>query len=101
MPYNMGEETPKHKGSLHYYVLCKKAEIPERKYKSHSSENYFGCSYYQEPTKEGLGGSLGNMNYAVKQFQKSENKRKRDLKYLSKQIYIYIAWLSAPAHVAR
>ena len=63
----------------------KKAGMHERKYKSHTSENIFGHGSDQESIKEGLGGSLGNRNSAVKQFHKSEKKWKRELKSLKKQ----------------
>ena len=32
-----GHKTPKTKGSQNHYVLCRKAEIPEHKFKSHIS----------------------------------------------------------------
>ena len=41
--------------------------------------------YYIESIKEGSGGSLGNRSTSVKQYRKSENKCKRDLKALKKQ----------------
>ena len=34
-----GDKTPKHKCYWCYCVLCKKATMPDRKYKSHSSQN--------------------------------------------------------------
>ena len=55
-----GKETPKHRGSPHNCVLCKKYIIPEHKYKLYRSENYFGNFSNQESIKEGLEGSLGN-----------------------------------------
>ena len=80
-----GKKNPNHKGSQRYCVLCKKTGMPERKYKLYSSENCFGCRSDHESIKEGLVGILINRNKAVKQYQKSENKWKREMKPLKKQ----------------
>ena len=66
-------------------MLYNKAGIPERKYKSHSSEHYFGERSKQESIRYSLVGSLGNRNNAVKQLQKYKNKWRRELKSLKKQ----------------
>ena len=65
--------------------MCKKYGTPERKYKLHSSENFFRHRSNHESIKEGLGGSLGDRDAAVKQSQKSKKKWKRELKSLRKQ----------------
>ena len=39
--------------------MCKKAGMPERKYRLHISENYFGKRSDQKSIKEGLGEILG------------------------------------------
>ena len=80
-----GKKNPNNKGYQHYWVLWKKAVMPEHNYKLHKSENCFGKSSYQEAIKEGLGGSLGNRATSVKHDHKSENKWKRYLKHLKKQ----------------
>ena len=59
--------------------------MPEQKYKSHSSENCSGKQFDQSYVKEWLRGALGNRDYAVKNYQKTENKWKRELKFLKKQ----------------
>ena len=66
-------------------MLYKKVGIPERKYKSHSSENYFGKGSKHKSNRNILGGSLGNRNEAVKKFQKYAKKWRRELKSLKKQ----------------
>ena len=80
-------------------MLCKKAEITERKYKSHDSENFFETMSYQDSTKESLRGSLGNRNEAIRQLYKSEKKCNREMKSLKNKKKISIEWSSAPAHV--
>ena len=62
-----GNNTPKHKGYKLYCVMCKKAGITERKYKSHILVNCYGRKSNQESTKEVLRGILGNRNKYVKQ----------------------------------
>ena len=96
---NQGKKISKHKYYQRYCVLCKKSVMPERKFKSHISEECFWRRFYQESIKEGLGKILVNNNKDVKNFQKSKKKCKRELKYIKKQNYIYIAWSWAPAHV--
>ena len=63
-------------------MLRKKAEITERKYKSHDSENFFETMSYQYSTKESLRGSLGNRNEDIRQLYKSEKKCNREMKSL-------------------
>ena len=79
------EITPKHHGAQCYYVLCKKAGIPERKCKSLSSENGFGKRSDQQSGKDGLFGPLGNRSDSVNYYKKSKHKQKRELKSLNKQ----------------
>ena len=94
-----GKKNPNHKGSQRYCVLCKKTGMPERKYKLYSSENCFGCRSDHKSIKEGLVGILINRNNAVKQYQKSENKWKREMKPLKKQKKCYLVRPGAPVHV--
>ena len=67
-----GEKTPNHKGSQHYFVLRKKDQIHERKYKLNILRNCFVKRYDQEYIKEGLGGSLGNRKTDLKHNYKSD-----------------------------
>ena len=64
--------------------MCKKSVMPEYKYKLHISSKTFRKLSYQDSIKEGLLGILGNSSTAVKQYQKSKNIWKRELKYLNK-----------------
>ena len=48
--------------------------MPEKNYMLHSAEDCFGKCSRQNSVKYGLGGPLGSMAEAVKQFKKSENK---------------------------
>ena len=59
--------------------------MPEQKYMSYRSEDCFGNSYNHNSIKDGLGGDIGSMPKAMKQYNKSENKRKKYLKDLKKQ----------------
>ena len=67
-----------------YCVLCKKEGMPERKYTSHSAEDCTGVRTSRS-IKCGMGGPMGSRNDAVKQYKKSENKWKKELKYLKNQ----------------
>ena len=73
-----------HHGIQRYCVLCKKLGIPARKYMSHSSKDFSGVRTKQS-INDGLVGTMVNRTDAVKQYQKSENKWKKDMKYLRKQ----------------
>ena len=77
--------THNHVGMHRYCVLCKKSGMPEPKYISHSSENWFGKRPNHESLKKWLGGNLGNRDVAVKKFKNSKKKCKEDLKSLKKQ----------------
>ena len=77
--------TPKHHGAQHYFILYNKAGMPDLKCKLHISGNLFGKCSNQTSFKDGLGGALGNMNDAVRHYQKNENKWKRWLKTPMKQ----------------
>ena len=92
---NQGKKISKHKYYQRYCVLCKKSVMPERKFKSHISEECFWRRFYQESIKEGLGKILVNNNKDVKNFQKSKKKCKRELKYIKKQNYIYSMVMSS------
>ena len=65
-------------------MLWKKSVILEVKHKPHSSENFFGKRSGQEYIREGLGGNLENKDKAVKYFQNTRNKCKREIKALKK-----------------
>ena len=66
-------------------MLCKKAGISERKWKSHSSNICFGKRSYQQSIKDRLGGPIGNIVDAAKHSRKTEKKWERDLEFLRKQ----------------
>ena len=55
--------------------------MPERKYTPHSDEDLTGVRTNLS-IKYGLGGPMGSMTDAVKQYKKYENKRKKDMKAL-------------------
>ena len=65
--------------------MCKKAVIPERKYKLHRPENCFRHGSNQESIKEGIGGNFYNKDKAVKYFHNSKNKWKGKLEDTNKQ----------------
>ena len=72
--------THKRKDNQSYCVLCNNNEIPDHKYKLNSSKNCFVCRSDQDSIKEGLGGSMGNSNDAVKKLWEPENNWKREMK---------------------
>ena len=74
----------KHHGIQHFCVLCNKAGSPKRNYMSHSA-NYCTGMRTNRTIKYGMGGSVGSRNDTVKQYKKSENKRKKDIKALKKK----------------
>ena len=76
--------------------MCKKSVMPEYKYKLHISSKTFRKLSYQDSIKEGLVGILGNSSTAVKQYQKSKNIWKRELKYLNKQNQIISSMANRP-----
>ena len=49
------EATHNYCGIHHCFVLCKKAEITEYNYMSHSGEQFFGFKQKAESTKKDLG----------------------------------------------
>ena len=61
--------------------------MPDCKWKFCSSDNCFGKRSGQASIKDGLGGGLGNRDDAVKHYQKTEKKWKRELKSLKKKKY--------------
>ena len=65
--------------------MRKKSGIPEWKWKSHSSNNWFFERSYHASVKNVLGGALGKKAEFVKQYQKSEKNRKKDSEGLNKQ----------------
>ena len=74
----------RHHGVHIYYVLCKKAGMPERKYALHIA-NYCTGVRTKRSIKDSMGGHIGSRNNAVQQYNKSENKWKKDLKYIKKK----------------
>ena len=60
----------RHHGIQGYFVLFKKAEIPERKYTSDSAD---GCTdaRTKRPIKGVIGGPMGSSTDSVKQYKKS------------------------------
>ena len=52
-------------------MICKKAEISERKYRPDISDTFLRNSYEQVSLKKGVGGNLGNSNSGIKQFQRA------------------------------
>ena len=75
-----GKNTPNNHGAQRYCVLCKNAGMPERKWKSHSSENCFGKNSVQAYVRVTLRGALGNRDGYIKYYQKTENKWRREMK---------------------
>ena len=59
-----------HHGAQRYCVLFKKAVIPERKYASHSAEDFTGVRT-KRSIKDGMGGPIGSRNHAVQYHNKS------------------------------
>ena len=57
--------------------------MPERKYTPHSDEDLTGVRTNLS-IKYGLGGPMGSMTDAVKQYKKYEKKWKKDMKALKK-----------------
>ena len=66
-------------------MLCKKAVIPDQKYMLHSADNLFGKLSDHNSVKDGQVGPMGISYEAMKQWKKSENKWKKDLKAIKKQ----------------
>ena len=75
------KKAPWHHGVQRYYVLCKKAVIPERKYMSHSSKDLTGV-HTNRSIKDVIGGPVGSMADYAKQYKNSEkwNNYLKDLK---------------------
>ena len=69
-----GNKNPKHKGNNHYYMLFKKAGMPEHKYKTHSSEIALEKVQTRTPSRKAWDGQEKKRDNDVKQYQKSENK---------------------------
>ena len=59
--------------------------MPKQKYMSHRTGDFFGNHSNHKSVKYGLVIHLGNKYEAVKQFKKSKNKWKKELKALKKQ----------------
>ena len=66
-------------------MIHKKSGISEHKYMLHSAEDCFGNLSDQNYVRDGMGGPMGSRAEAVKQYKKSENKRKKELEALKKQ----------------
>ena len=64
--------TPKYGGIQRYWVMFKKAVIPEHKYIFHSFVTWFGNRSDKDTLKEGMGRNLSNRYAAIKYFQSSE-----------------------------
>ena len=60
-------KTPKHNVTQRYYMLCKNAGMPERKYMSHSAEDYTGTRTNQT-IKDRIGGYMVSRYDTVKQY---------------------------------
>ena len=73
----------RHYGIQRYCVICKKAGMSERKYTSHIAKD---CIFVHtnRSIKYRMGEPVGSRAYALKQYKKSENKRKKELKALKK-----------------
>ena len=67
-----GGNIPKHHDAQCYCVMCKKAVIPEKKWRSHIYENLFGKIHRQQYIKDILVGPLYNIANAFNRYQKSE-----------------------------
>ena len=63
-----GENNPKHHVAQRYWVMFKKSVIPERKYKYHISESFFGNISDQASIRDRLGGFLGNRSDDAKHY---------------------------------
>ena len=59
--------------------------MPKQNYMSHSTGDFFGKRSNHKYIKDGLVIHLGNKYKAVKQFKKSKNKWKKELKALKNQ----------------
>ena len=71
-------------GAQCYCILCKKAVMPERKYASHSTQDFTGVRT-KRSIKDGMGVSIGSSTHDVQQYKKSENKWKKELISLKKK----------------
>ena len=80
-----GKKTPKRHGKHCYCMLWNMTGMPDRKYKSHISRNWFGKISDQQYVKDGLGGALVNKADSIKHYKKSEQKWKMYLRSLKKQ----------------
>ena len=58
--------------------------MPELKWKYHISKNCFGKRSDQKYVKDGLEGPIYNRAASIKNYQKYENKWKRDMKAIKK-----------------
>ena len=79
---NLKRKASKHHGTQRHFVIHKKAGITERKYMLHSSEDCFGKRSDQNPIRDGLGEPMGIRDEYIKQWNKSKNKCKKELKTL-------------------
>ena len=69
-----GKMTPKRHGVQRYCVVNNKEVMPEYKWKSHISDNFFRERFDKKYFKDGLAGPLGNRYDSIKHYQKTENK---------------------------
>ena len=72
-------------GSQSYSVLCKRDEIPDRKFMCHSSEQCFGFFNKKDNIQNNIRGSLGKQDGDVKKFYKAKKNWKRQLRSLENQ----------------
>ena len=73
------KKTSKHHGGQNQCVLCQKLVMYECKWILHSSKNCFGKRSDQASANDGLGGDLDNRADSINNYQKNENKWKREL----------------------
>ena len=77
------EKTPKYHGAHQYCILFKKLGMHKQNYMSHISENCFSKRSIQQSINDGMGRDLDNRSDAVNQYNKYEQKQKKELKALS------------------
>ena len=75
----------KHHGTQLHCVIYKKAGMTEQNYISHIAEDCFGERKNQKTIKDVLGGPMKSRAEAMKQYNKSKIKCRKELKYLKKQ----------------
>ena len=83
---NKGPQKKAHKNhsTQIYCILCKKAGMTEQRYVLHNVED---CTVIctNRTIMDGMRGSMGSRADIVKQYKKTKNEWKKELKYLKKQ----------------